>query len=59
MVIIEIENFLRSHSINGEFAWHKGEFDRHFADWKNKLIFIMQWRLYLFKLMQMNFQMKI
>jgi hypothetical protein len=34
---IEIENFLRSHSINGEFAWHKGEFNRHFADWKNKL----------------------
>ena len=33
----EIENFLRSHSINGEFAWHKGNFDRHFADWKNKL----------------------
>jgi hypothetical protein len=34
---IEIENFLRSHSINGEFAWHKGEFNGHFADWKNKL----------------------
>ena len=33
----EIENFLRTHSINGEFAWHKGNFDRHFADWKNKL----------------------
>ena len=33
----EIESFLRSHSINGEFAWHKGKFDRHFADWKNKL----------------------
>ena len=34
---IEIENFLRSHSINGEFSWHKGEFNGHFADWKNKL----------------------
>jgi len=33
----EIENFLRTHSINGEFIWHKGKFDRHFADWKNKL----------------------
>jgi hypothetical protein len=33
----EVENFLRTHSINGEFSWHKGKFDRHFADWKNKL----------------------
>ena len=33
----EIENFLRTHSINGEFVWHKGKFDRHFANWKNKL----------------------
>lgn len=33
----EIEAFLRSHSQNGEFTWHKGQFDRHFADWKNKL----------------------
>jgi hypothetical protein len=33
----EIEAFLRSHSPNKEFAWHKGKFDRHFADWKNKL----------------------
>ncbi len=33
----EIESFLRSHSINGEFAWHKAKFDRHFANWKNKL----------------------
>ena len=33
----EVETFLRTHSINGEFAWHKGKFDRHFADWKNKL----------------------
>jgi hypothetical protein len=34
---LEIENFLRSHSVNGEFAWHKAEFQGHFADWKNKL----------------------
>jgi hypothetical protein len=33
----EIEAFLRSHSTNGEFAWHKGKFEKHFADWKNKL----------------------
>jgi len=33
----EIENYLRSHSINGEFSWHKDKFKRHFADWKNKL----------------------
>lgn len=33
----EIESFLRSNSINGEFAWHKAEFQGHFADWKNKL----------------------
>jgi hypothetical protein len=33
----EIETFLRTHSINGEFMWHKGSFEGHFADWKNKL----------------------
>jgi hypothetical protein len=33
----EIEAFLRSHSQTGEFTWYKGKFDRHFADWKNKL----------------------
>ena len=33
----DIETFLRSHSINGELMWHKGEFEGHFADWKNKL----------------------
>jgi hypothetical protein len=32
-----IEQFLRSKSINGEFAWIPGEFNGHFADWKNKL----------------------
>ena len=34
---LEVENFLRTHSQNGEFMWHKGKFDRHFANWKNKL----------------------
>ena len=33
----DIETFLRSHSVNGEFMWHKGKFEGHFADWKNKL----------------------
>ena len=33
----EIENYLRSHSINKEFAWHKGNFDGDFAKWKNRL----------------------
>jgi len=33
----EIESYLRSHSINGEFAWHTDKFNGHFADWKNKL----------------------
>ena len=33
----EIENYLRAKSVNGEFAWHGGQFDNHFADWKNKL----------------------
>jgi hypothetical protein len=33
----EIEAFLRTHSVNGEFAWHKDHFDGHFANWKNKL----------------------
>ncbi|MCP5063887.1 MAG: glycosyltransferase [Ignavibacteriae bacterium] len=33
----KVEQFLRAKSINGEFAWIPGEFDGHFADWKNKL----------------------
>jgi len=33
----EIEAYLRSHSLYGEFSWHKAEFDGHFANWKNKL----------------------
>lgn len=33
----EVENYLRSHSQNNEFHWHKAKFQGHFADWKNKL----------------------
>lgn len=33
----EIEQYLRTHSVNKEFVWHKGSFNKHFADWKNKL----------------------
>jgi hypothetical protein len=33
----EIEAFLRANSANGGFAWHKGNFENHFADWKNHL----------------------
>ena len=33
----EIETYLRSNSVNGQFSWFKGEFEGHFADWKNKL----------------------
>jgi len=32
-----VEEFLRAKSVNGEFTWHEGEFEGHFADWKNKL----------------------
>ena len=32
-----IEEYLRAKSVNSEFAWHKDEFDNHFANWKNKL----------------------
>jgi hypothetical protein len=33
----EVEEYLRSHSVNGEFNWHKFRFYNHFADWKNRL----------------------
>jgi hypothetical protein len=33
----EVEEYLRAHSLNGEFAWHKAKFQNHFADWKNRL----------------------
>lgn len=32
-----IEQFLRSKSVNNEITWVPGEFKGHFADWKNKL----------------------
>jgi GT2 family glycosyltransferase len=32
-----IEQFLKAKSINGEISWIPGEFNGHFADWKNKL----------------------
>ena len=28
-----VEEYLRSHSVNGEFNWHPGEFKGHFAMW--------------------------
>jgi len=33
----KVEEYLRAKSINSEFRWHKGKFDNHFANWKNKL----------------------
>ena len=32
-----VEEYLRSHSVNSEFAWYAAEFQGHFANWKNKL----------------------
>ena len=32
-----IEQFLRAKSVNKGLAWMSGEFNGHFADWKNKL----------------------
>ena len=32
-----VEEFLRAKSVNSAFAWHGGDFDHHFANWKNKL----------------------
>ena len=32
-----VEFFLRAKSVNSSFGWHSGEFNNHFADWKNKL----------------------
>ncbi len=32
-----IEQYLRAKSVNCEIAWVPGEFDGHFANWKNKL----------------------
>ena len=33
----KVEEFLRAKSVNPTYSWHSGEFDGHFADWKNKL----------------------
>ena len=33
----KIEEYLRAKSVNPSYSWHSGEFDGHFADWKNKL----------------------
>lgn len=33
----EVEEYLRSHSVNNEFRWYKEPFKNNFADWKNKL----------------------
>ncbi len=30
-----VEEYLRSHSVNGEFSWHPYEFDGNFSDLKN------------------------
>lgn len=32
-----IEEYLRAKSVNAEFMWHSGEFNHHFANWKNRL----------------------
>ena len=33
----EVQNYLKSVVSQGEFIWYGGEFEGHFADWKNKL----------------------
>ena len=30
-----VEDYLRTHSVNGEFSWHPYEFDGNFSDLKN------------------------
>jgi len=35
-----VEDYIRSHSVNGEFNWHASKFEGHFANWKNKLRFL-------------------
>ena len=32
----KVEEYLRAKSVNPTYSWHSGEFDGHFADWKNK-----------------------
>ncbi len=33
----KVEEYLRAKSVNPTYSWHSGEFDGHFANWKNKL----------------------
>jgi hypothetical protein len=33
----KIEEYLRAKPVNSTFSWHKGSFEGHFANWKNKL----------------------
>lgn len=33
----EVQNYLKSVVSQGQFIWYGGEFEGHFADWKNKL----------------------
>ena len=33
----QVEEYLRSHSVNGEFDWHSYKFDGHFGNMKNHL----------------------
>ena len=33
----KVEEYLRAKSVNPSYSWHSGEFDGHFANWKNKL----------------------
>jgi glycosyltransferase involved in cell wall biosynthesis len=35
-----VEDYIRSHSVNGEFNWYASKFEGHFANWKNKLRFL-------------------
>lgn len=35
-----VEDYIRSHSVNGEFNWHASKFEGHFANWKNKLNYL-------------------
>jgi hypothetical protein len=33
----EVEEYLRTHGVNNEFAWYSGPFRKDFAEWKNQL----------------------
>ena len=38
-----VEEYIRSHSVNGEFTWHPYPFDGHFGNMKNKLSEMCDW----------------